>query len=465
MRSRKSPLQSPTTNFTYSPRSCSHHVVKKRRFQGWICALIKLFLTRISFQRIGTIVLLISALICGMWTVRQGNDTVVPTPAAMRNEGSFVRRKKPFPRVVNFIPHQMGSDFSRELNSFDSFTSGTRNTLSRYIRPLGSVKRQNLIASSSDYKESNIDFHDEGLNCQLEADWQRTTYSSCNTIHEFDWTTQSYYTRRQKYTYLTHGYYRDVWSALDEVGQTIVIKPMRFKHDYTFRNFDRMRRDTMTMDRLTGYKHILNIYAACGTTGFFEFASGGDIENQIWDKEGNVRGVLSNLEKLHIATQVAIAVASLHNVDKEGRATIAHTDISPGQFIRVGKLYKLNDFNRARFLRYSHENHRLCPFYVGNNAGKNRSPEEYSYKGESEMVCTGCSALHFTVATDFLIAVSTFVSRSTYTPWATFSLYYYRKSFHSWILRPQRLSRMSWMASVRPCTKICGIAPILSSLP
>jgi len=65
---------------------------------------------------------------------------------------------------------------------------------------------------------------------------------------------------------------------------------------------------------------------------------------------------------------------------------MAHSDISPNQYIKVGDMYKLNDFNRARFLPWSAKNNQTCPFYVAINPGKNRSPEEYSYKGQTEMV-------------------------------------------------------------------------------
>lgn len=82
-----------------------------------------------------------------------------------------------------------------------------------------------------------------------------------------------------------------------------------------------------------------------------------------------------------------MALADLHNVDAEGEATIAHTDITPGQFIKVGDTFKLNDFNRARFLPWSQQQQRPCSYLVGNNGGKFRSPEEYRYDPQTEMVC------------------------------------------------------------------------------
>jgi hypothetical protein len=85
------------------------------------------------------------------------------------------------------------------------------------------------------------------------------------------------------------------------------------------------------------------------------------------------------------ASQAAIALAAVHNIDREGYPSLAHTDISPAQFIKVNDVYMLNDFNRARFIAYNGSD--ACPFFVGSNPGRNRSPEEYSYQPQSEKVC------------------------------------------------------------------------------
>ena len=84
-----------------------------------------------------------------------------------------------------------------------------------------------------------------------------------------------------------------------------------------------------------------------------------------------------------------MGVAAIHNVDKEGQASIAHTDIAPGQFIRINGMYKLNDFNRARFIQWSPYQNLTCGYYVGKNPGKNRSPEEYQYMKQTEKVREG----------------------------------------------------------------------------
>lgn len=91
--------------------------------------------------------------------------------------------------------------------------------------------------------------------------------------------------------------------------------------------------------------------------------------------------------RLTTATQAAMALADVHNSDKEGQAAIAHTDISTGQFIFVHGTLKLNDFNRARFLlKKKNATGVNCPYFVSFNPGKVRSPEEYRYNPQSEKV-------------------------------------------------------------------------------
>lgn len=73
------------------------------------------------------------------------------------------------------------------------------------------------------------------------------------------------------------------------------------------------------------------------------------------------------------ATQAAMGLADAHNIDKEGQASMAHTDITPGQYILIDGWYKLNDFNRARFLRWSKKKNKPCGYVVGRNPGTVRS--------------------------------------------------------------------------------------------
>lgn len=82
--------------------------------------------------------------------------------------------------------------------------------------------------------------------------------------------------------------------------------------------------------------------------------------------------------RLRYSWQVAKAMTELHSVGNiHDSAAISHTDISTDQFLWVNGMFKLNDFNRARFIRWNAWKKEPCKFIVGKNPGKNRSPEEY----------------------------------------------------------------------------------------
>jgi hypothetical protein len=84
-----------------------------------------------------------------------------------------------------------------------------------------------------------------------------------------------------------------------------------------------------------------------------------------------------------------MGLAALHQSSKRGHAMVAHTDITPGQFIKVGNTFKLGDFNRARLLRWNVKKNKPCGYNVGRNPGRNRSPEEYKYETQTEKASEG----------------------------------------------------------------------------
>ena len=82
------------------------------------------------------------------------------------------------------------------------------------------------------------------------------------------------------------------------------------------------------------------------------------------------------------------AITDMHNVDLEGRPSIAHTDITPSQFLLTAEgKWKLTDFNRVRFLRKNITAESVpCSYIVGRNPGKFRSPEEYSHTEQTSAI-------------------------------------------------------------------------------
>jgi hypothetical protein len=172
----------------------------------------------------------------------------------------------------------------------------------------------------------------------------------------------------------------------------VVLKTLLYPKEVVPRNVERHRRDAMAMERLTSSQNIVDIYAFCGNSGLFEFAKGGDLEAAVHAlaKSFYTNGQLTREERLQrlqlgaytmhpfilrlytdespfrviiahmraccsffiiidtTGVQGAMGLADLHNFDQEGRPSVAHTDISLGQFVKIDGRFKLNDFNRVR---------------------------------------------------------------------------------------------------------------------
>jgi len=143
----------------------------------------------------------------------------------------------------------------------------------------------------------------ETEDCKLRYDWQKRSFPTCNLVHEVDATTpwSSHGKRRQKrYRMVGNGYWRDVWIINEDYSQEHgIFKTMRYLHDFSSRNFDRMRRDAVAMERLTESPFVIDIYSFCGTSSMSEFGDGGDIAASLWpDDKRQPR--LTQIEKLRI---------------------------------------------------------------------------------------------------------------------------------------------------------------------
>lgn len=246
------------------------------------------------------------------------------------------------------------------------------------------IKAQELLLDSREYEHSLADPLERG-DCVAQYEWQKHSFPTCNIILEQDMTNFRWgENKTENLRLIGHGYWRDVWKVRDTRDLT-VLKTMRWDHDFEDRNYDRHRRDAVAMEQLSSSRWIMDIYGFCGNSGVFEYADGGDLDDSLFSDDGEE---WSGAEKLVVAYQVASGIADMHNSHKEGVPAIVHADITPAQFVHVSSvgIYKLNDFNRCRFLAWNQRKNQTCTFHIGNNPGTFRSPEEYNYEGESEKV-------------------------------------------------------------------------------
>lgn len=307
-----------------------------------------------------------------------------------------------------------------------------------YIKSEDPLKHLMLSSTSRDTLNSihyDSEDYEEALATPLEdeeceatpqnAKWMLHSFPTCNFLHENDWVTS---VRKSTTKILGNGYWRDVWPVLDSEPSTmlrqvkVALKTMRYEHEYTGRNFHRHVRDAIVSERLTSSPMVTDIYAFCGNSGYFEFATGGSLastlekhyvaktnkeENESMGEKGqheensndDDNEILDDYTKLSLAHQVAAALADFHDADalrdengEISSAAIVHADITTDQYINIDGVLKLNDFNRCRFMRQYRDSAGLggdgkpCGFHIDNNPAKMRSPEEYAYEVETEKI-------------------------------------------------------------------------------
>jgi serine/threonine protein kinase len=220
--------------------------------------------------------------------------------------------------------------------------------------------------------------------CEYTADWQFAYHPSCNSIHE---TALNDLGSKDGYDIklVNNGAFRDVWRIREFDGVYRVMKTLRLipKRKFDQRNFDRHRRDALAFEQLAPSPHVVDIYGHCSNSAVFDLCSGGDLfqirplahppepddEEEPTETESPIPMPTSK-RLLEVAIVVAKSVADAHHMDEEGRPTIAHTDIKPDQWILGSDgNFRLNDFNRARFLSWDTATEEVCPFTVGKNPG------------------------------------------------------------------------------------------------
>jgi serine/threonine protein kinase len=297
----------------------------------------------------------------------------------------------PRPRVVGVywpdnydtaVHHGVGPSIRHSHRNADSVQLLVENLDASMIRPLTDrtidmskteLDGQLHLENSKDYEYGAKDVFEEGQ-CKAQYDWQLLSNPTCNVMHEHPLWDMFAPKGDNKVKFLTNGYWRDVWMVRDntgqkmELGEPLALKTIRYEHSYEERNYDRHRRDAVAMEHLTSSPNVIAIYGFCGNSGIFEYATGGSLEDAIWFSD---EPEWNSTEKLIVAYQVANGLADLHNSDVEGQPSIAHTDITPSQFVFVNKYgrFLLNDFNRCRFIRWNQKTNEACPFHVGSNPG------------------------------------------------------------------------------------------------
>ena len=326
------------------------------------------------------------------------------------------------PRVIGYYYDLTDSESFVGTERLDPNMNVLLNSKTRIMREVfmtpEQVEKQEYLLHSKSYDYGKADtLQHQGKDCVAQYDWMEKSFPTCNLLMEVDHSNLNYlpifhenhYNNKHDepvasgslHSYsalIASGGWRDVWTVENflrhnsKQEETFILKTMKYEHEFEERNYDRHRRDHVAMERLTASKFIMNIYGFCGNSGLFEYANGGDLTDSIWynyhpRKDANEKPWTPE-EKMIVAYQAATGLADMHNFAKEGVAAVVHADIAGDQYVYVEEdgVYKLNDFNRARFLAINSKTNELCNFTVGSNSGT--VSEVVSVRYESNTV--GC---------------------------------------------------------------------------
>ncbi|KAL7445180.1 hypothetical protein ACHAXH_009742 [Discostella pseudostelligera] len=269
------------------------------------------------------------------------------------------------------------------LDGKDNWVKHLRRTTNHTTRAIyvseHALREQTRLLDSEDFSYRDPLYEGE---CEPMAQWQTTSFPNCNMFHELDFYGK---VRRSGLEYITSGGYNDIF-YVDEHHTEMALKILQFGTEYTDRNFDRVRRDGLILERLTKSPYILNSYGFCGFDLLTPYAHGGSLSSKLkgWRK-GKIE--LSPLTRLQYAVNVSASLAAVHDIDGEGLSSVAHGDLKCNQYLFLNDELKLGDFNRGRFLRRnSTDPQTACTYTIGKNDAAFRSPEEYLYEPQTSAI-------------------------------------------------------------------------------
>lgn len=227
--------------------------------------------------------------------------------------------------------------------------------------------------------------------CVPMQDWQTAFHPYCNGMHELALEALGSDLRQEQakdpYEKLLggtdaqifgiHGFWRYAWKLTmghwtnKELEQdTIVLKTLKYEHNFEDAHFEHDRVDAVAMERLTSSPHVINIFGFCGHSVLTEYADGTRV-GALADKARK-----KPLDRLRIARDIANGLADVHGIDGDGNATFVHLDVNPANVVSIGGTLKLNDFNIGIIRRWNTTSNEPCGFPAQYPNPQWRSPEE-----------------------------------------------------------------------------------------
>jgi len=211
----------------------------------------------------------------------------------------------------------------------------------------------------------------ENEECVPMQEWQTTFHPSCNEMHELPLADLGVDDDMDFLLFGTKGYWRNAWRVdFQEEANPIVLKTLKFEHNFEDAHFEHDRIDAVAMERLTSSKHVINIFGFCGHSVMTEFADNPSIGKLV------EKAKKKPLQLLRIARDISKGLAEIHGIDGDNNSTFVHLDINPANVVGVGGTLKLNDFNIGIIRQWNTTSDEPCGFPAQYPNPQWRSPEE-----------------------------------------------------------------------------------------
>lgn len=168
---------------------------------------------------------------------------------------------------------------------------------------------------------------------------------------------------------LASGNWRDTWLR-ETYGDISIIKTLKYEHTFQERYYEFSRVDALAMERLTSNPFVMSVFGFCGVSVMTE---------QGKHAIGFVVGQLKSRDKLIVASQVALSIAAVHEIDGAGKpASLVHNDLNIDNMFWGERGPLLNDFNIAVLMMKDKNTDESCKFSGHHPNPQWKAPEEQS---------------------------------------------------------------------------------------
>lgn len=259
---------------------------------------------------------------------------IMKSTSSWNNGSSFSTRKRDtrhYPLVIQIVPRDNDDKHHDDV---------IRLAQEEHPQHLVSNRRNRYWVNHLEEEDSDASYANERKewpkgDCEALGDWQTGDACNCNSFHETSMT--DFYdvkTDYQYFQYIKDGGFRIAWMIREYNGTERVLKTLRFidKRHFDIDNLERHRRDAIAAEQLTFSPYIADMYGHCAQSSLVDYSPHVSLYHIFKDNNPTFD------ELFQIAYDAVAAVADTHHFNKDGRATIAHMDIKPNQWIFVSMI-------------------------------------------------------------------------------------------------------------------------------